>query len=991
MLEDINNLNKNASNNLEEKYKQFIDITNKSARQSIPESVINKYNNKRGQIPWWDTSCNREIAKRKLALTKFNRTGSYHDYLNFKKTCAKTKKYLKNRQRLEWNNYCEKISPATTLQDVWKMIRRISGNPLVGRSYDDDWIPQFLNNYCGTKPIQNNVINCENNNIIVDEVLDSNITLAELKSALAHNKNTSTGMDRINYKMIQEFPENGLNYLVGIMNASFISSYIPSPWKNHVVIPILKKDKDPNDHSSYRPITLLSCVGKTLESIFKRRIEWFMEHFDKFPKSQFGFRKGKGVHDNLNILNTDIRISFSKNEYLLAVFIDVQGAYDNIDFCILIEAMKNIGLPNKMINWIISYFQERNIYVRYDNRYFGPQTAYKGIPQGSILGPILYSIYTTIIESYVTNDDIEVLQFADDIVIYTSSKCLVTAAEKIQNSLYKIEEVFNKLNMKPSTQKTQLISFTRHRINFPIQLLFFNDEINMVNSVKYLGVYFDKNMRWKNEILKIKTKSEKGLNLLRKISGVTWGAHPISLIMIYKAVIQCHFDFSASLIDTASKTMLESLDKIQFKALRLILGAMKSTPTHILNSESGEMPLHLRRINTTQKFLIRRKSVNNEMLFNKLIQLDFQISNSVYWANKCTPNIVKCFRDMSNYSVEQSYINNEFRENFNIYFTKMNIDTLTFKKELSDVDINKRMLEKYNPNYYDLVLYTDGSVKFESSSSTYAIYESCSNKSIKVKINRVTSSFFMEVLAIKEAFQFIHENRCFGKNVIIFTDSKSALEKLNLLSSRSNNSKAIVDIKRIQSELTIKSTYVKLVWVPGHRNIEGNIKADELANQAHFDGSLSYDALPAEENFKMVNENVYKLWNDFHILKSQNKGKCYFEIQPKPLKKIWFNERHTRKYITTISRLRSTHCKTAWHLAKIKILTNNTCECGEIQDIDHIMLSCEKNKNNITAFLKQVVKYSVTLPINIKFIIKCPKSDLTKLLFEHIKRCNIEL
>lgn len=492
ILENTNNLNINARNNLEEKYEKFIDITNKSAKESIPESVINKFDKKRGQIPWWDTSCNHEIAKRKLALTKFNRSGSYHDYLNFKKTCAKTKKYLKNRQRLEWHNYCEKLSPANSIQEVWNMVRRISGNPIVGRSYDDNWIPQFLANYCGTIPSQNLILNCESTIDIEDEILDSNITLVELKSALAHNKNTSTGMDRINYRMIQELPDNALNFLVGIMNESFSSSYIPLSWKNHVVIPVLKKDKDPNDHSSYRPITLLSCVGKTLESIFKRRIEWFIEHFDKFPKSQFGFRKGKGVHDNLNILNTDIRISFSKNEYLLAVFLDVQGAYDNIDFCILADAMKKIGITNKMINWIIKYFQERYIYVRYDNKYFGPKIAYKGIPQGSILGPILYSIYTASIESYVKNDDIEILQFADDIVVYTSSRCLEVAAEKIQNSLYKIEEVFNNLKMVPSTQKTQFIAFTRHRINSPLQLSFFNDEIHIINSAKYLGVYFVK-------------------------------------------------------------------------------------------------------------------------------------------------------------------------------------------------------------------------------------------------------------------------------------------------------------------------------------------------------------------------------------------------------------------------------------------------------------------------------------------------------------------
>lgn len=230
-------------------------------------------------------------------------------------------------------------------------------------SYTDNWLPDFIKNYCGER----NDEDSQSTNRLIDNginnVINEEITIDDLQLALNHKKNTSSGYDGFTYKMIQELPHNALLYLSTLMNESVKNCKIPPSWKQHRVVPILKPEKNPDQWTSYRPITLLSCVGKTLEMILKNRIEWFVENKKLLSSTQFGFRKGKGVHDCLNIFKTDIQLSLSKNEYLFAIFVDIKGAYDNINLAILESKIIELGIPLTTAKWITKYFKNRIIFI----------------------------------------------------------------------------------------------------------------------------------------------------------------------------------------------------------------------------------------------------------------------------------------------------------------------------------------------------------------------------------------------------------------------------------------------------------------------------------------------------------------------------------------------------------------------------------------------------------------------------------------------------
>ncbi|KAG5872742.1 hypothetical protein JTB14_002205 [Gonioctena quinquepunctata] len=192
-------------------------------------------------------------------------------------------------------------------------------------------------------------------------------TLRELELAIKKSSDTAPGFDDITYSMISHLPVVAKIYLLNIFNDIWVRNADCQYWKTVNVIPILKMDKCPNSASSYRPISLFSCLFKTFERMIKARLEWHLKMFNILPTYQFGFKTGYGTLDAVATLVTNIQASLTKNNYCGAVFMDIKGAYDSVELEILGRKLINLQIPPRIAHIIVNLYSNRYICLKTSN------------------------------------------------------------------------------------------------------------------------------------------------------------------------------------------------------------------------------------------------------------------------------------------------------------------------------------------------------------------------------------------------------------------------------------------------------------------------------------------------------------------------------------------------------------------------------------------------------------------------------------------------
>ena len=215
-------------------------------------------------------------------------------------------------------------------------------------------------------------------------------TLDELKSALCDVKpRSSPGLDKVSFEVILHLPEPSLNLLLQILNAIFDGQLFPDSWRNFLIFLLPKTTR-----RKFRPIALASCFLKILERLTLSRLNHWAENNNILSPFQYGFRKNRSCADNLGILSSELHLSLATNRFTAALFMDVNAAYDNVIPSILVQDLLQLSLSVKICKFIHNLIKERHIFFRINGHNKGPYHLKKGLPQGCILSPILYAIYT---------------------------------------------------------------------------------------------------------------------------------------------------------------------------------------------------------------------------------------------------------------------------------------------------------------------------------------------------------------------------------------------------------------------------------------------------------------------------------------------------------------------------------------------------------------------------------------------------------------------
>lgn len=918
--------------------------------------------------PWWDAECTQAIKKRKEAEKNYGHTMTRHNFEIYLDAARTTRKLLRKKKFEGWQRFCASISPEVNASLVWQNIRRFRSafSDTTASKLPLELANEFMDHLAPPSvPEQRSLMHFPYVPIPNSE-LNSLFTLSELKGVLSHVKDSAPGEDGITYSFIVNLSDSVLLIYLNLINTALISGNIPSSWKSQTIIPILKSNKPSSNISSYRPIALSTVLAKIAEHLIKNRLEWFLESKNLLATSQFGFRKGKSTMDSLSLFTTDIRLAFSSNNSVIAAFLDISSAYDNVLVSILEQKLNSLQVPTMLSKFIINMLSERSLNLHIEGYTF-TRLVWKGLPQGSVLSPILYNIYTYDLESSL-NESVQVLQYADDLLLYLSGHSVANICTSLTSSLCLLKTWLETNGLHLSIDKSNIVLFTRMRKPPIVTVRYNNIPMPVKNQVKFLGLILDTHLTGLPHCDYIAAKCERNINIIRCLAGVWWGAHPFSLKLLYNTLIRSVLDYGTFLLEPANVAGLKKLDSVQSKALRVVSGAMKSSPINCLQVECADPPLHLRRQFLADRFMARCFQFTYHPLRNKLSTLSEEVISSTYWSHKATPCLVKSFRKYN--LIEAPCHQSEFLPIFHCNYSSL-IMSPNIHYNLSiyrdDVCHNLNFNFTMDRDWKGCqLLFTDASKHGRDSCVGVGVYHSQYNIVQKIKLPPESSVFTGECYGLLKAVEYILMMGL--RNSLILTDARSALQSLARFPFYSHNPHILFETRELLNRCSIKGYSVHFAWIPSHCGILGNERADQLANDAVLCG----DVFPYKNNTQdlaalpkvYLQESWGQLWSGQSV-----KGKFHRNIQPSIFVKPWFSKYKLSKKITTIIiRMRLGHVCTPAHLARLGIVQNPACECGaEVGDLNHLIFSCPLYDHS--SLFQSLVSLRVPLPTSISCIL----------------------
>lgn len=973
-------------------YCKLVETLLTAADEVLP--VKNSSKNKFSSPPWWDKECSQAVKSRNDSEKIYKNNMSMEKFLEFKKSQAQSKRLFRKKKRDGWNGFCSSISPSTHSSVVWNNIKRYRSafnNQDHKRASTMEWTEQFLDKLAPPSVPQLEElpklysIPAENN------IMNDSFSYNELCQILKKIKDSAPGEDGIPYSFIVKSGEITQRYLLDIINQVFNSGHIPDSWKSQIIIPILKPQKDPEQSTSYRPIALSSVLSKITEHLVKNRLEWYVEHHDLLPKNQFGFRKSKSTMDGLGIFTTDIRLAFSRNESVVAAFVDVSAAYDNVLLPILTKKMLNLKIPAKIVHFISNLLVSRQINLRLKGSQTSTRTLWKGLPQGSVLSPLLFNIYTCDLERSV-NSTCRILQYADDLLIYVINKSIPLACSVINEALQSLGIWLTAHGLELSAAKSNVVIFSRKRIIPTIVITYDNEIIPILKEVKFLGVILDSGLTGIPHLKYVTQKCEKNINILRTLSGVWWGAHPFSQKLLYNALIRSQMDYGSFILEPCNKTAIRTLDLIQSKSLRIITGAMKSSPINSLQVECCEPPLHLRRQYLCDRYLSKAAQLSSHPILPKLRLLSEYISSKPYWRAKGIPRLVRSFNRLQTIRapIHASPRLPTYDTKYEAVMYNPDIDNVNISKDTSNANIKFEKIVNYKWKDWDYI-FTDASKLSDQGCVGSAFYHKNADISMKFKSPPEASVFTGECIAIMEAISYIKQLHL--PRTVIFTDSLSSIQALQQNPFKSKiNSSIIIRIKELLFDSSTDNINVVLTWIPSHTGIIGNELVDAMAKDAILSGDRKNFNIQPYDLLEITKTRLTNSWNSQWNRSSRTKGAYFSAIQPCIPSKPWFFKVKTlsKKTTSIICRLRIGHNCLPVHLAKLRIKDSSLCECGlEDGDIEHTFFACPNYCKN--PIYSSLIKINIPLPVNMKYLLSFPHPKIISILSEFVKINDINL
>ena len=587
-------------------YEQFMNIYADAYEEAFPLKTIKVRKKLIKQEPWVTKGLIiSSINKDKLFRKKLNKPNdiNINNFTKYNKIFNKIKRAAK---KMYYTNIFATYK--TDSKQTWSILRQIINKSKKSNSLPSTFVidnnkisnPQVIaeefNNFFSKigQSVSDNVPNSQSH--YTDHLkgqFPDNFNLIPvdpveiLKTAKQMKPKTSQGHDNISTKLLKETIDLILIPLTHIINQSFTSGIVPGNMKIAKIIPIFKSGNQ-EIMNNYRPISLLPAFSKLLEKLVYKKLTSFLESYKILYKHQYGFRKKHStIHPILHLLKYIAENNDKPTKDLtLAVFIDLSKAFDTICHSTLLKKLNFYGIRGITNSWFHSYLTQRKQYTIINNCKSALEDITCGVPQGSILGPILFLIYINDIQH---STSLNLLSYADDTTIYSSNSNADILYAETNKELIKLDDWFraNKLSLNVKKTNYSIFSPTKFTQETNRTLTLNNTTINREHSIRFLGLNIDQQLTWNTHINKLKSKISSSIFIINRVKKQL--PHK-ALKSIYLTLIHSHFIYGITAWGNFTTT--NKLYLLQKKALRLINNKAYASHTDPLFKQENVLKFH---------------------------------------------------------------------------------------------------------------------------------------------------------------------------------------------------------------------------------------------------------------------------------------------------------------------------------------------------------------------------------------------------------------
>ena len=393
-------------------------------------------------------------------------------------------------------------------------------------------------------------------------------TVNEVLTLINNSRETAAGYDYLSMTLIKRAASALAPLLTHVFNLSIATGVFPQPLKTARVTPIHKSgptDLCPN----YRPVSVLVSISKLLERIVYNQLMTFINDQNLLTNSQYGFRPGRSTEAALLSFTDHVLNAFDNDEYTVSVFLDLSKAFDTVNHSIMLHKLNHYGVRGTAHTWFHSYLSNRVQHVHLNNQSSSNLPITCGVPQGSILGPLLFLLYVN--DVCQTSHILKYILFADDTALFHSDTNICRLINTMNIELQKIADWLSANKLTLNVKKTNYIIFHRYKkFTYPLPPIKIKENIlTEVKTTKFLGITVETHLLWQPHIKVTRNKIAKQCGIMHLIRNLL---DTRSLLLIYYSLIYSNLIYCMTVWSGASNESLKQLVIIQKRAVRTIAG-----------------------------------------------------------------------------------------------------------------------------------------------------------------------------------------------------------------------------------------------------------------------------------------------------------------------------------------------------------------------------------------------------------------------------------